>query len=151
MVIDLVKLFEGFTPGAYGIWSGVLMFAAWWLREWRETRKLSVDDRNARREGYAKQVSLLSAENRSLMADQRALREEYDHYRRTCHEETDQLRQQVVALEGEVAGLLRKLAEAGIQAIRGIAAPLSPLITEAAERSAEYYATPRPRPPRPHK
>lgn len=146
---DISSILEAFTPGAVGIWSGVAMFGAWWLKEWRETRKLSLDDRNARREGYAKQVSLLTAENRALMADQRALREEYDLYRHACHEENNQLRQQVMALEGEVAGLLRKLAEAGIQAIRGIAMPLSPIIAEAAERSAEYYATrPAPRSPK---
>lgn len=119
MVTDLLAIFKEFTPGAYGIWSGVLMFAAWWLREWRETRKLSADDRLARREGYAKQVELLTTENRNLMADQRALRQEYDQYRTMCHKETDQLRDQVVALENRISGLLRKVADVAVRAARG--------------------------------
>lgn len=112
------------------------MFAAWWLREWRETRKLSADDRLARREGYQKQVELLTAENRNLMADQRALREEYDRYRTMCHQETDQLRDQVVTLETRMAGMMRKMADIAVRAARGemtpdLAAAILQLATEA--------------------
>lgn len=133
---DLLSIFKEFTPGAYGIWSGVLMFAAWWLREWRETRKLSADDRLARREGYQKQVELLTAENRALMADQRALRSEYDQYRAMCHAETDQLRDQVVHLESRMAGMIRKMADIAVRAARGemtpdLAASILQLATEA--------------------
>lgn len=136
---ELLALFRDFTPGAYGVWSGVLMFAAWWLREYRETRKLSADDRLARREGYAKQVELLTAENRNLMADQRALREEYDRYRTMCHAETDQLRNQVVSLENRIAGLMRKIADIAMRAARGeitadLAASILQLATEADPR-----------------
>lgn len=133
---EVAKIFAEFTPGATGVWTGVLMFAAWWLREWRETRKLSADDRLARREGYAKQVEYLTSENRNLMDDQRKLREEYDRYRSMCHEETDQLREQVVRLENRVAGLMRKLADIAVRVARGdidssVAASILQLATEA--------------------
>lgn len=145
---ELAKIFAEFTPGAYGIWSGVLMFAAWWLREWRETRKLSADDRLARREGYAKQVELLTAENRSLMSDQRSLREEYDKYRSMCHAETDQLRDQVVLLENRIAGLMRKLADVAVRAARGeidadMAASILQLATEAEPKPPMAQPAPR--------
>jgi len=141
---ELAKFLAEMTPGVYGVWTGVFMGLAWWAKEHRETRKLSADDRLARREGYAAQVALLTKENRDLMADQRALREEYDKYRTVCHEETDQLRAQVLHLEGQIAGLLRKLAEAGIQAIRGAnpGTVVSPMVADAAERSARHYDLP---------
>lgn len=142
---ELVRLMQssGFTPGAWGIWSGVLMFAAWWLREWRETRRLTADDREARRNGYAKQVELLTGENRALMEDQRKLREEYDTYRIACqaetgelmaaqrelrseydahrtmaHKEAEQLRTDVLRLEHSLTGYERKYAELSNQVAR---------------------------------
>ena len=95
------------------------MGIGWFTREYRETRKLSDADKLARREGYAKQVELLTVENRGLMDDQRKLREEYDQYRRICHAETDQLRDQVVSLENKIAGIMRKLADVAVRAARG--------------------------------
>lgn len=106
---ELISILQGFTPGTYGVWTGVLMFAGWWLREWRETRKLSAEDRLARREGYAKQVELLMGENRALHSDLATLRAEYDKYRDLCHRENDQLRAMVVKLEREVQALCRRL------------------------------------------
>lgn len=134
-MLELAKFAASFTPGAAGIWVLVAMAAGWLTREWRETRKLSDADKLARREGYAKQVEMLTAENRGLMADQRALREEYDQYRRLCHAETDQLRDQVVSLENKIAGLMRKLADVAVRAARGdidadIAASILRLATE---------------------
>lgn len=105
---EIVAIFREFTPGAYGIWTGVLMFAAWFLKEWRETRKLSADDRLARREGYAKQVEQLMEENRKLGGDLRDVRKEYDDHRKQCYEETDQLRRIVIELRNEVEGYKRK-------------------------------------------
>lgn len=107
--MEFIDLFKQFTPGAYGIWTGVLMFAAWFLKEWRETRKLSADDRLARREGYAKQVEQLSYENRALRGDLRDIRKEYDEHRKQCHEETDQLRQMIITSQNEVQGYKRKV------------------------------------------
>lgn len=134
---ELVSIFKEFTPGAYGIWSGVLMFAAWWLREFRETRKLSADDRLARREGYAKQVEQLMDENRNLRGDLVALEKRHSDYRTICHQETDQLRDQVVGLENRIAGLMRKLADVALRAARGeidadMAASILQLATESA-------------------
>lgn len=106
---DISKILAEFTPGAYGIWTGVLMFAGWWLKEWRETRKLSLDDRNARREGYAKQVAELTAENRSLRADLVAAEDRHDRYRHACQAETDQLRNDIRGLEDTITGFKRRL------------------------------------------
>ena len=105
-----ILLTNGWTPGATGIWVLVLMGIAYAIREWRETRKLSAEDRQARREGYARQVEALMAENHALSDDLRLLRKEYDNYRKLCHEETDQLRTQVVELQNLVTGFERKLA-----------------------------------------
>lgn len=122
---SLPSILQDFTPGAYGIWSGVLMFAAWWLREWRETRKLSSADRLARREGYAKQVATLMGENRSQREDMTLLRSEYDTYRHTCQAETDQLRGEIRGLEDLVAGLKRRLDAQGSSKARLIAHPVN--------------------------
>lgn len=102
-------LFKDFTPGAYGIWAGVLMLFAYFAREYRETRKLSAEDRLARRDGYARQVETLMQENRDLMSDIRLLRSDYDEHRRMCQQETNELRQMVIKLEGEVAGYKRRV------------------------------------------
>lgn len=127
--MELAKIFADFTPGSYGIWTGVLMFAAWWLREWRETRKLSADDRQARREGYAKQVENLQVENRRLRADLHERDRLHDDYRHECQRETDQLRGEIRGLEDQVTGLKRRLdAQAstiGRAVLGGIDAPTS--------------------------
>lgn len=127
-MIELAKILAAFTPGAFGVWTGVLMFAAWWLREWRETRKLSADDRLARREGYAKQVESLAAENRRLRGDLAEAERRHDEYRHACQSETDQLRQEIRGLEDEVTGLKRRLdAQASTlgRAVLGVTAPTS--------------------------
>lgn len=105
----MMSALSTWTPAAYGIWTGVLMGAGWILKEWRENRKLSLEDRLARRGGYEKQVAALTAENRAVMEDLRLLREEYDTYRRLCHEETDTLRKDVIRLEDEMNGYKRRL------------------------------------------
>lgn len=115
----LSGLFQNWTAGATGVWTGVLMLAAYILNQMRLDRKLSADDRIARREGYEKQVQMLTAENRLLGEDQRSLREEYDNYRRLCKLETDQLRAMVMALEREVEGLKRQRAVDTIHEARG--------------------------------
>lgn len=115
MMLELADLLKQFTPGAYGIWTVVLMISAWMLKEWRETRKLSADDRLARREGYAKQVEMLMAENRRLGADLREVREEYDAHRRQCYEETDQLRRMIIDNQGEIEGYKRKVDSLSIE------------------------------------
>lgn len=108
----------GWTPGGVGIWFVVMLIGGWMLKEWREYRKLSIEDRNARREGYAQQVEVLMKENREQREDMRKLREEYDHHRKICQAETDQLREMIVNLEGEVQGLKRRVATDALEILR---------------------------------
>lgn len=102
-------LSSGWTPGATGIWIAVLLMIGWMTREWRETRKLSTNDRQARREGYARQVEIMMNDNRRLSDALHELRQEYDEYRRICHEETDQLRAEIRRLEFQLAGQDRQI------------------------------------------
>lgn len=108
----------GWTPGAIGIWLGVLLIIGWFLKEYRETRKLSSNDKQARREGYAKQVEMLMGENRALLGDLQALRKEYDDHRQFCNAETKQLREMLVAVENEQSGISRKLTDANLEIAR---------------------------------
>lgn len=105
------KIIADFTPGAVGIWALVLMFAVYFLREWRETRKLSLEDRLARRDGYAKQVSSLQVENRELRSEVQRVMDTHDAYRKLCHAETDQLRKQLINMADELQGYKRQLAD----------------------------------------
>lgn len=118
-VEGIAAVLRDFTPGAAGIWTLVAMMGLYLIREWRETRKLSAEDRLARRDGYAKQVENLQAENRKLREDIADIEQRHSDYRRLCHAETDQLRDQVVRLEDRISGLLRKLADVAIRAARG--------------------------------
>lgn len=106
----VVNVIQDVTPGAVGIWLAVGMLAIHFIREWRENRKLSADDRIARRNGYEVQVRDLRNENRALIEDLRELRKEYDEHRKLCQQETDQLRNMVMALQDEVQGLKRNRA-----------------------------------------
>jgi hypothetical protein len=105
----LIKFFADLTPGAVGIWLGVGMFALYWIREFRETRKLSSEDRQARREGFESMVKSLQAENRDLRREMQADREAHAAYRQLCHQETDMLRKQIIDLHDEIAGYKRRL------------------------------------------
>lgn len=105
----LIDWLSKMTPGGYGIWTIALMVAAWLAKEWRETRKLSTDDRQAKREGFAKQVESLQVENRKLRGDLAEVEQRHDDYRHACQTETDGLRQQIRSLEDEVNGLRRRL------------------------------------------
>jgi len=140
---ELARILASFTPGAAGIWVGVLMFAGWWLKEWRETRKLSLDDRLARRDGYAAQVASLTTENRNLRADLAEIEERHSRYRELCHKETDQLRSHVVRLEDRVAGLMRTLADVAVRAARGdIDATMAASILALAQQAEKPIVSP---------
>lgn len=113
-----IKTFaETMTPGGFGVWTLVLMVGAFLLREYRETRKLSAEDRLARREGYAKQVADLHDENRSLRGDLTLIRHEYDEYRKLCQEENEELRRMVINLENEISALKRRIGVDGIKRV----------------------------------
>lgn len=142
----IAAVFRDFTPGAAGIWTLVAMMGLYLIREWRETRKLSAEDRLARRDGYAKQVENLQAENRKLREDIADIEQRHSDYRRLCHQETDQLRDQVVYLNNRISGLLRKLADVAIRAARGdMDSDTAQLILQlAAEAAAPLPAPPTP-------
>lgn len=116
----LANLFgvPGLTLAGVSTTSGVLMFGIYLIREWRETRKLSSEDRLARREGYARQVEALLIENRKLRADidaaaqmhtnyRRDTERMHDAYRHECQRENDDLRAEVRELHGLVDGMRR--------------------------------------------
>lgn len=115
---ELFTFLNGMTPGGYGIWVGVLMFVAYWVKEWRETRKLTAEDRQARREGFEAQVTLLMNENRNLRQEIMTVRKTHDDYRLLCHAETDQLRHQIILLEDKVAGYKRQVDTNAVYAAR---------------------------------
>ena len=101
----LHSVIQDFTPGAAGIWTlvfGMLgLFAKWHI----DNRKLSGDEREARRLGYTTEVAALRTENRELAADMRKLREEYDHYRDECQRENDEMRRDLIKFQIELATL----------------------------------------------
>lgn len=106
---------HGITPSAAGVWTLVLMVAGHLLREWRATRKLSLEDRLARRDGYARQVSDLLQENRKLREEMHQMNENHELYRQICHKENDQLRQMLLNVQYELEGLKRKLVTEGLE------------------------------------
>lgn len=114
----ILTVSRGLTPGGVGIYLILLLIALRYLKEWRETRKLSSEDRFARREGYAKQVENLQDENRELSKDLRDLREEYDGHRKQCFAETQSLREDLQRKEAEIVGLFRKVADLSIRLAR---------------------------------
>ena len=115
---ELAPLLSELTPGAYGVWAIALMLAGFLTKEWRETRKLSSEDRQARREGYARQVEELSKENRALRTELTEEREHSAAHRKQCHVETDQLRTWVRNLEDELEGYKRKFAELSLELMK---------------------------------
>lgn len=138
---QIAALFASDATRTAGIWLLVLMVGAFFVREWRETRKLSSDDRQARREGYAKQVAELHKENRALRSDLRRVEKDHDDYRKLCIEENGQLRGLIRSLEDHVVGLERQLAAAGLAVIRNLRPGMvSPHIAGAAERAARHQS-----------
>jgi predicted RNase H-like nuclease (RuvC/YqgF family) len=102
-------LFREWPPQAYGIWTLVFLAFFYAAREYRETRKLSAEDRQARREGFAAHVESLQTENRRLRTDLADLRREYDEYRRICQEENEQRIREGRVMENHIRGLERRL------------------------------------------
>lgn len=104
---DLAML-KDWAPQAYGIWTLVLIALLYFAREYRETRKLSAADRQARREGFTWQVENLQDENRELRRELTSVNRDFDDYRRNCQTETNQLRSEVRELEDKYASLERR-------------------------------------------
>lgn len=105
------RIIADFTPGSAGIWVLVCMFGIYFIREWRESRKLSIEDRLARRDGYAKQVASLQVENRELRTELHNVQQAHSAYRKLCHDETDQLRKQLQDIADEMQGYKRQFAQ----------------------------------------
>ena len=118
---EIVSFLPEMTAGGYGVWTGVVAFLAYWGKQYLEERKLTAADRQARREGFEAQVTLLMNENRALRLEMNADRIAHAEYRRLCHMETDQLRAQVILLENEVVGYKRKVDAAAVYAARALA------------------------------
>lgn len=129
MIAELIPFLDkDWTPGAVGIWVIIAMIAIYVAREVRENRKLSSDDKQAKRQGFEATTKRLADENRALMADMATLRDENNKDRKAFHDEVaalrkeneteraaffrenDQLRQMVVRLENRVAGYKRQVA-----------------------------------------
>jgi len=96
----IARLMSTLTVGGAGIWTLVIMALAYFAREWRENRKLSADEKMARREGYEAQLNRFQqhldasrAQNHALDDELREMRAEHTAYRRACERETDELRQ----------------------------------------------------------
>ena len=112
MIAAFLAWLQGFTPAATGIWlfgsSGALVWFVSIMRERRLDRKLSIDDREARRAGFTAQLTQYQTTQGELMKAQTELRREYDEYRRACQTETALLRSQIIQLENDVAGWKRR-------------------------------------------
>jgi predicted nuclease with TOPRIM domain len=114
----IANVISQFTPGAVGIWVVAGMLGVYFMREYRETRKLSLEDRLARRDGYARQVENLQNENRQLRAEMHQMNEYHEAYRQQCHRENDQLRGMLVNVQDEVEGLKRRVAQDALELAR---------------------------------
>src|SRR5690606_27447395 len=118
MELNLAKLIADITPTSVGTWMLVLMLGVYGLREWRETRILSLEDRLARREGSARQVEELHCQSRRLRNDLRRLHREYGLSGKMCQEGNSQLRPQIRGGEDRTAGLERRVATHAIELAR---------------------------------
>ena len=118
-----------------------MMACVYFAREYRETRKLSTEDRLARREGYAKQVEGLLVENRRLRTDLAEFEQRHTEYRRYCEDEHDAHRKMIRDLADEVTGLKRALAAGQVAAFETLPPNLiRPTVAAAAERTRDIIA-----------
>jgi len=131
-VNELKIIFDTLTVGGVGVWTGVMMFAFYLMREWRETRKLSDADKLARRDGYAKQVETLQKENRELRGDVDKLEKKHTEYREWCEAQHDNDRKMVRALEDKITGLIRTLSAGQLAALETLPLEIVPTAVKAA-------------------
>lgn len=111
------ELLQNDATRTLGILALVGLGVIYLVREWRATRKLTTEERQARREGFAAQVDLLMrelaecrAECRGQLSDQQSLRRENDDFRRLAYQIQEQQRREILDLREEVEGLKRKQA-----------------------------------------
>lgn len=148
-LLSILKSLGFTTAGSYGIWTGVLLFLGYLTKEWRETRKLSADDRLARRDGYAKQVENLQKENRDLRSDVNGLEDRHQKYREWCEAQHDkdrllirELRDEndtaratdramIRALQDELTGIKRAMAAGQVAAMEALPPAIVPVAVKA--------------------
>lgn len=146
---DLIQAIIGMSAGAKGIWLfGFILVSAQllkWLAEYRAFRRLSIEEKQARREGFTAQVEFLTRQlalaNERLEAldgDLAAEREAHDTYRRLCRAETDQLRGQITRLEDDLAALHRRRSAASVAAAHDLDPERAPHAAAAADRVAAH-------------
>lgn len=140
-IVELLPFLKQLTPGGVGIWLGVLLFLAWWRREARETRHMSEEEKQARREGFSAQVTLLTTENRALRSDLSALEKKHSDYRSWCEEQHDKDRARATDLQDQITGLNRKLAAMEVGIIDKMPAErVTPLIEDMTSRVADHLS-----------
>lgn len=126
----IAKFVSELTPGGWGVWIAVVYYittnSAKMFNGWVSMRKLSLEEKQANREGFTKQVDALNKQVSSmqgevdgLRTENRNLRAEYDQHRRVCQVETEQLRNEIIRLEGVLAGMFRKVAAVALKVTRG--------------------------------
>lgn len=146
-VSELITWFgDKATPSTLPIWLIAVMVGEWWFRNRRADRKLSNEDRQANREGFAAQVKAVTDENKYLRDAIIASERELVNSRRLCREENDQLRDEVMQIERRVSGLLRKMTDLVVRAAQGdvsngLAAAVLRLVTDAENG---YSTSPKP-------
>jgi hypothetical protein len=142
-------LLKDMGAGTISGWVLVLIGATFLFREWNATRKLSTEDREARRAGYSKQVAdlnaqltlaagqitAISAENRSLRNDLAALENRHTEYRRLCETQHDEQVEQTRRQADEIIGLKRAIAAGQIAALDAIPPEFVPAATLAAAQA----------------
>lgn len=149
--LEALRSFQGLSAGAQGIWLfGSLITGGWLLKalaEWRAWRKLSLEERQANREGFTAQVAVL----RDLLAEALArlgklqdrydkLQLDHDEYRALCRAETDQLRQQIVQLENDLSALHRRRSATSVALVHDLTPEKAPEAAASAARTAGHLA-----------
>jgi chromosome segregation ATPase len=124
--MDASSLFgvPGLSLQALGIWLfgpiGVGAFVAKVWNERRSDRKLSIEDREAKRAGFQGQVDELWSENRHLRLDLERIMNECEarldrteQRLRMAHTENDHLREELMKTRDDMLGFKRQLAQIG--------------------------------------
>jgi len=149
--VNAISALTGLTPGAAGIWLfGTIFLLGWSLKavaEWRQWRQLSLEEKQANREGFTAQVALLSKQLRDanervrlVAADLQTERDAHDEYRRLCHAETEQLRGHIIRLENDIAALHRRETTAQLPRLDDLDPARAPLAAATVERVTRIVA-----------
>jgi predicted RNase H-like nuclease (RuvC/YqgF family) len=121
----LLKAASTVTAGTASGWLLVLLGLIYLNRDRREDQKLTADinklsaeDREALRSGYAAEVSGLRQENRDLRAEMQDDRHDADQRYKLCQQENEQLRKMLVEVRSEIEGLKRRVATDAVELAR---------------------------------